>query len=127
MKLMYVRNPPSMPCFSYVFRLSRCWRPEPSGLNQSDDSGCQGELLEVFVVLDVCVDRFPDDLRSFRSKLFEPLTVFFVIVLRFFLLQAKRSALTPITWSKKKRCKFPDHKKLSLLEAKVGCLHVFAL
>ena len=102
MKLMYVRNPPSMLCFSYVFQLSRCWRPDTSGSNQPDDSGCQGELLKIFVVLDVCIDRFPDDLRSLRSKLFEPLTVFFVLVLRLFLLPETKSALAPITWSKKR-------------------------
>lgn len=61
-----------------------------SDSNQHGASGCQGELLEVFVVLDVGIDCLPDDLGSFRSKLFEPLVVFLFIALRFLLLSATR-------------------------------------
>ena len=110
---------------SFAFRLSGCWRPETSGLKQSDDSGCQGELLQVLVVLDVYVDRLPDDLRSFFSKLFEPLTVFFVIVLRFFLLPANQSALAPMMGSKKRGVQVSRPQEI--LEAKVSCLHVFVV
>ena len=59
---------------------------EMLGSTRHDASGRQGELLEVFVVLDVCIDCLSDDFRSLRSKLFEPLAVFFFVTLRFLLL-----------------------------------------
>ena len=58
-------------------------------------SGRQGKLLEVFVVFDICIDSLPDDLRSFLSKLVEPLAVFFFVALRFFLLSGTRISSDP--------------------------------
>ena len=99
------------------------------GSNRHDASGRQGELLEVFVVLDVCIDCLPNDLRSFRSKPFEPLAVFFFVTLRFLLLFGHKFQLCPgFTYTMEGGGrKIPDQKHLYLSDERVRCLPVFAV
>ena len=48
----------------------------------------QGKLLEIFVVLDICIDCLADQFCSFRSVLFNPFAILFFLALLFLLLSA---------------------------------------
>ena len=102
---------------------------EMPGSTRHDALGRQGELLKVFVVLDVCIDRLPDDFRSLRSVLFEPLTVFFFVTLRFLLLKGHIFQLYPkLAYTTEGGGReIPDRKHFCLSDERVNCLPVFVV
>ena len=85
LKLMYVYNSSTL-ALRRALQLSVLRKFKWSGSNKNDTFSPQGKLLEIFVVLDICVDCFADQFCSFNPILFNPFAVLFFLALLFLLL-----------------------------------------